>query len=51
MCKVVSELPFAHTCDKIEPKEHDPQTINLVLVDIFDNSQCRHSISLFQESW
>jgi len=31
---VASELLFAHTCDKIEPKQHDPQTINPVLVAI-----------------
>jgi len=34
MGKVVNELPFAQACDKIEPDEHGPQTINLVLVAI-----------------
>jgi len=27
-------LSFAHACDKIDPKQHDPQTINPVLVAI-----------------
>jgi len=31
MPKVASELQFGHACDKIEPKQHDPQTIHLVL--------------------
>jgi len=36
MPKVARELPFAHACDKIaiEYKQHDPQTINPVLVAI-----------------
>jgi len=34
MPKVASELPFGHACDKVETKQHDPQTINPVLVPI-----------------
>jgi len=34
MPKAVSVLSFAHTCDKIDPKQHEPQTINPVLVAI-----------------
>ena len=30
MPKAVSVLSFAHACDKIDPKQHDPQTINPV---------------------
>jgi len=31
MPKVASELPFAHVCDKIEPKQYDPQTIKVLV--------------------
>jgi len=32
MCKVVSKLPFAYASDKGEHNDHDPHSINPVLV-------------------
>jgi len=38
MPKVASELPFPHAFDKIEPKQHDPQTIIRFWWPLWDDS-------------